>query len=51
MKDEYEAFIQNKIRSLVPLPPGRKIIRSKWVWRVKMLKKNALDKRKLRVMA
>jgi hypothetical protein len=35
MQEEYDSLLENQTWDLVPLPPGRKLVRCKWVYRTK----------------
>jgi hypothetical protein len=35
MDDEYKSLLVNFTWELVPLPPGQKIVKSKWVFKIK----------------
>ncbi|WJX96151.1 hypothetical protein P8452_77393 [Trifolium repens] len=51
MKDEYQALINNKTWTLVPLPPHRKAIGCKWIFRVKENPDGTINKYKARLVA
>ena len=51
MKQEYEALMNNHTRDLVPLPPNRKAIGCKWVFRVKENADGSIKKFKARLVA
>ena len=51
MKDEMNSMSQNKVWELVDLPPGRKSIRNKWVFKVKRKADGQIDKYKARLVA
>jgi hypothetical protein len=35
MYEEHDSLLENQTWDLVPLPPGRKLVRFKWVYRTK----------------
>jgi hypothetical protein len=43
MQRKYDSIIKNKIYILVNLSKGRKIIKDKWIFNVKVIKLNELD--------
>jgi transposase InsO family protein len=51
MQDEYASLLQNATWELVPLPPGRKAIKSRWVFTVKYNDDNTIDRFKARLVA
>jgi len=51
MQDEFDALQKNSTWSLVPLPPNRKAIGCKWVFRVKENSDGTLNKFKARLVA
>ncbi|PNY18109.1 retrovirus-related Pol polyprotein from transposon TNT 1-94 [Trifolium pratense] len=51
MQDEYKALMDNKTWSLVPLPPHRKAIGCKWIFRVKENPDGTINKFKARLVA
>ena len=51
MKDEYMALMQNKTWDLVPLPPHRTAIGSKWIYRLKYNVDGSIAKYKDRLVA
>lgn len=51
MQSEFNALLRNKMWVLVPPPSNKKIIGSKWVWRVKEKPYITVDKLKSRVVA
>lgn len=51
MKVEYNTLINNKAWTLVPLPPHRQAIGSKWVFRVKENPNDTINKYKARLVA
>jgi histone deacetylase 1/2 len=50
MKDEYQALINNNTWTLVPLPPHRKAIGCKWIFRVKENPDGTINKYKARLV-
>uniref|UniRef100_A0A2N9J9Y4 Integrase catalytic domain-containing protein n=1 Tax=Fagus sylvatica TaxID=28930 RepID=A0A2N9J9Y4_FAGSY len=48
---EYQALITNGTWTLCPRPPNRKIIRNKWVYRLKQKADGSLDRHKARLVA
>ena len=48
---EYDAFIENKTWVLSPLPPGRKAIGSRWVFKIKRHDDGTIEKFKARFVA
>jgi histone deacetylase 1/2 len=51
MKEEYTALMNNNTWSLVPLPPHRKAIGCKWIFRVKENPDGSVNKFKARLVA
>jgi len=51
MKQEYEALMNNKTWDLVSLPPNRKAVGCKWVFRVKENADGTVTKYKARLVA
>lgn len=51
MKDEYNAFLKNNTWVLVIPLLNRNFISSKWIWLMKKIKIEALDKGKSKVIA
>jgi hypothetical protein len=50
-KDEYDSLIENRTWSLTSLPPGRKAIGSKWVYKIKENADGTIAKYKARLVA
>ena len=48
---EFESLKKNKTWDLVPLPPGRKAITSKWVFKVKETVEGLIERHKARLVA
>jgi hypothetical protein len=51
MEREYDSLMENRTWILVPPPPGRNIIKCKWVYKVKYTSSGAVDKYKARLVA
>ena len=51
MDEEYQSLINNNTSSLVTLPPGRKAIGCKWVYKVKQNSDGSISKYKARLVA
>ena len=51
MRDELDSMARNEVWELVDLPPRRKPIGSKWVFKVKRRADESLDKFKARLVA
>ena len=51
MRDELDSMARNEVWELVDLPPGRKAIGNKWVFKVKRRADGSLDKFKARLVA
>jgi len=50
MRDELDSMARNEVWELVDLPPRRKPIGSKWVFKVKRRADESLDKFKARLV-
>jgi hypothetical protein len=50
MKDEIESMKTNQVWELVDLPPRRKSIRNKWVFKIKRKADGSIDKYKARLV-
>ncbi|KAG8495851.1 hypothetical protein CXB51_007720 [Gossypium anomalum] len=48
---EFDAILANSTWTLVPLPPGRKVIGCKWLFKVKRNPDGIVDRRKARLVA
>ncbi|KAG8489332.1 hypothetical protein CXB51_017400 [Gossypium anomalum] len=48
---EYDALVRNSTWELVPLPPNRKVIGCKWLFKVKKNPDGTIDRRKARLVA
>jgi hypothetical protein len=46
MNEEYHSLMENDTRNLVPLPKGRKLVRSKWVYRTKYASDGNVERHK-----
>lgn len=51
MKDEIGSMGKNQVWELVDLPPGRKAIGNKWVFKIKRKADGSIDKYKARLVA
>jgi hypothetical protein len=51
MEREYDSLMENRTWILVPPPPGRNIIKCKWVYKIKYTSSGAIDKYKARLVA
>eukprot|EP00253_Pinus_taeda_P006707 PITA_06707 len=51
MNEEYHSLLANDTWDLVPLPKGRKLVRCKWVYRIKYGPDGKVDKHKARLVA
>ena len=51
MEREYDSLMENRTWILVPPPPGRSIIKCKWVYKIKYTSTGAVDKHKARLVA
>ena len=51
MESEMESLTENKTWTLVSLPPGRKVIKCKWVYKLKRKPDNTIIKAKARLVA
>lgn len=49
MQAEFDGLVKNHTWVLVSLPKDRKVIKNKWVWRVKKLASSLVDKLKSKV--
>ena len=50
-ESEYRSLMKNETWELVPLPPGRKAISSKWIWKVKETIDGFIERYKARLVA
>ena len=51
MEDEMESLKSNDVWELVSRPPGRKVVRNKWVYKVKIAADGSLERHKARLVA
>ena len=51
MQAEYDSIMKNETWELVDKPPRRKIIGTKWIWKVKYKADGSLEKYKARLVA
>ena len=51
MKDEMDSMARNKVWELVDLPPQRKSIGNKWVFKIKRWTNGSIDKFKAHLLA
>ena len=51
MENEMKSLHSNDVWDLVPLPAGRKVVGSKWVFKVKVAADGAVDRHKARLVA
>ena len=51
MKDEIDSMARNKVWELINLPPQRKSIGNKWVFKIKRQADGSIDKLKARLVA
>jgi hypothetical protein len=51
MQEEYDSLLKNQSWDLVPLPPGMKIVRCKWVYRTKRPTDGQVSRDKARLVA
>ena len=51
MRDEMDSMMRNRVWELVDLPPGRKSIGNKWVFKIKRRADGMIDKFKARLVA
>lgn len=51
MQDEYDSLIKNNTWILTQLPPGRKVIKNKWVFKLKREQDNSVQRYKARLVA
>ena len=50
MNDEMEALNKNDTYEITELPPGRKAIGNKWVWKIKFKSNGEVDRYKARLV-
>ncbi|KAM2568815.1 hypothetical protein TB2_009006 [Malus domestica] len=51
MTDELHALEQNKTWSLVQLPPGKKVVGSRWIYKIKFKYDGSIERHKARLVA
>jgi hypothetical protein len=51
MQEEHDSLLENKTWDLVPLPPGRKLVRCKWVYSTKRVAYGQVRRYKARLVA
>jgi hypothetical protein len=51
MQEEYDSLLQNQTWILQDLPPGRKAVANKWVYKVKSKPDGSIDRFKARLVA
>eukprot|EP00253_Pinus_taeda_P002418 PITA_02418 len=51
MEEEYNSLLENQTWDLVPLPPRRKLVRCKWVYRTKSVVDGQITRQKARLVA
>ena len=51
MRDEMDSMARNKVQKLVDLPPQRKSIGNKWIFKIKRQADGSIDKFKARLVA
>ena len=51
VKDEMDSIIRNKVWELVDLPPQRKSIENKWIFKIKCWTNGSINKLKARLVA
>ena len=50
-EEEYQSLMDNNLWMVVDLPPGKKAVGSKWVFKLKKLPDGSIDRFKARVVA
>lgn len=50
INEEITSFVENKTWDLIPLPPGRKVIDNRWVFKIKRDKDGNIEKYKARLV-
>ena len=50
-EEEYQSLMDNNVWTVVDLPPGKKAVGSKWVFKLKKLPDGSIDRFKARVVA
>jgi hypothetical protein len=51
MQEEYNSLVENQTCDLVPLPSGRKLVKSRWVYRTKSAANGQVSRCKARLVA
>jgi hypothetical protein len=51
MQEDHDSLLENQYWDLVPLPPGRKLVRCKWVYRTKRVENGQVSRYKARLVA
>ena len=51
MNEEYRALMKNSTWELVPIPPNKKIVGSKWIFKVKKNSYGSITRYKARLVA
>jgi hypothetical protein len=51
MMEEYASIMKNDVWEVVPRPEGKKVVGSKWIYKVKHATDGSVDKYKARFMA
>jgi hypothetical protein len=51
MQEEYDSLLKNHTWDLVPLPPGSKLVRCKWIYRTKRAADGQVSRYKSRLVA
>ena len=50
MVEEYDSIMKKKVWEVVPRPQGKKVVGSRWIYKVKHATYRSLDKYKVRFM-
>lgn len=51
MNDELQALYDNFIWSIVTLPPGKKVVGSRWIYKIKYNADGSIERHKARLVA
>ena len=51
MVEEYDSIMKNKVWEVVPRPEGKKVVGSRWIYKVKHAADGSVEKYKARFMA
>ena len=51
MVEEYDSIMKNQVWEVVPRPPGKKVVGSKWIYKVKHAVDGSVEKYKARFVA